>query len=117
MCAGCCCPNANSRREFPVLSQCSSVPADIPQLKIKVTSKEVMKGGSVNVTCQVISSNPDYRTVSWVKDGQPLKGQKLTLPLQPVTKDMSGKYRCQVLNDLGLGQSEEVALTVLCEFP
>ncbi|XP_037057937.1 B-cell receptor CD22 isoform X2 [Peromyscus leucopus] len=85
----------------------------IPQLKIEVTSKEVMKGGSVTMTCQVISSNPDYRTVSWVKDGQPLKGQNLTLTLQSVTKDMSGKYRCQVLNDLGLGQSEEVALTVL----
>lgn len=89
----------------------------MPQLTIKVSATEVMEGGSVTMTCQVISSNPEHRLVSWVKDGHLRKEQTLTLNLSEVTKDMSGKYRCQALNDLGLGQSEEVALTVLCEFP
>ncbi|XP_038195915.1 B-cell receptor CD22 [Arvicola amphibius] len=85
----------------------------IPQLKIEVSATEVMKGGTVTMTCQVTSSNPEHRLVSWVKNGHPLKKQTPTLTLSEVTKDMSGKYRCQALNDLGLGRSEEVALTVL----
>lgn len=75
-----------------------------------------MVGGSVNMTCQVTSSNPEHSPVSWVKDGHPLQKQTPTLILGEVTKDMSGKYHCQATNDLGLGLSEEVALTVLCEF-
>lgn len=74
-------------------------------------------GGSVNMTCQVTSSNPEHSPVSWVQDGHSLQNQMPTLILSKVTKDMSGKYRCQASNDLGLGRSEEVALTVLCEFP
>lgn len=71
----------------------------------------------MTMTCQVTSSNPEHGPVSWVKDGHRLPEQTPTLTLSEVTKDMSGKYCCQALNDLGLGQSEEVALTVLCEFP
>lgn len=74
-------------------------------------------GGSVNMTCQVTSSNPEHSPVSWVKDRHSLQNQTPTLILSKVTKDMSGKYRCQASNDLGLGRSEEVTLTVLCEFP
>ncbi|KAK7800015.1 hypothetical protein U0070_022003, partial [Myodes glareolus] len=85
----------------------------IPQLTIEVNSTEVMVGGSVNMTCQVTSSNPEHSPVSWVKNGDPLQNQTPTLILSEVTKDMSGKYRCQATNDLGLGLSEEVALTVL----
>ncbi|KAL6035287.1 hypothetical protein STEG23_024870, partial [Scotinomys teguina] len=84
----------------------------VPQLMIKDNPRVVRKGESVTMTCQVTSSNPEYLSVSWVKDGQPLQEQTLTLTLQAVTKDMSGKYRCQASNDLGLGQSEEVVLTV-----
>lgn len=79
-----------------------------------------MKGDSVTMTCRVVSSNPTYDglVVSWVKDGHRLQEQTtLTLTLREVTKDMSGKYHCEVSNDVGPGQSEEVALTVLCEFP
>lgn len=84
---------------------------------IEVNATEVMEGGSVTMTCQVTSSNPEHSHVSWVKNGHPLQKQMPTLTLSEVTKDMSGKYCCQAFNDLGLGQSEEVALTVLCEFP
>ncbi|ERE50658.1 sialoadhesin [Cricetulus griseus] len=75
-----------------------------------------MKGDSVTMTCRVVSSNPTYNglVVSWVKDGHRLQEQTtVTLTLREVTKDMSGKYHCEVSNDLGPGQSEEVALTVL----
>lgn len=89
----------------------------MPQLTIKVSATEVMEGVSVTMTCQVTSSNPEHGPVSWVKDGHPLPEQTPTLTLSEVTKDMRGKYRCQALNGLGLGQSEEVDLTVLCEFP
>ncbi|XP_075841225.1 B-cell receptor CD22 isoform X1 [Microtus pennsylvanicus] len=85
----------------------------VPQLMIKVSATEVMEGGSVTMTCQVTSSNPEHKPVSWVKNGHPLQEQTPTLTLSEVTKNMSGKYRCRALNDLGLGQSEEVALTVL----
>ncbi|KAL1769132.1 B-cell receptor CD22 isoform X1 [Sigmodon hispidus] len=84
-----------------------------PQLMIEVKPTEVMKGDSVTMTCQVVSSNPQYKTVSWTKDGQTLPKQTLTLTLHAVTKDMSGKYQCQASNDLGQGRSKEVALTVL----
>uniref|UniRef100_A0A8C2LKR7 B-cell receptor CD22 n=1 Tax=Cricetulus griseus TaxID=10029 RepID=A0A8C2LKR7_CRIGR len=87
-----------------------------PQLTVEVNPREVMKGDSVTMTCRVVSSNPTYDglVVSWVKDGHRLQEQTtLTLTLREVTKDMSGKYHCEVSNDVGPGQSEEVALTVL----
>lgn len=77
----------------------------------------------MTMTCQVIGSNPKLRSaeVSWFKDGRPLQGKKQernqTLTLSSVTKDMRGKYQCRASNDIGQGESEEVALTVLCEFP
>ncbi|XP_040591448.1 B-cell receptor CD22 isoform X1 [Mesocricetus auratus] len=98
-----------------VLSE-STVCLDVkhtPQLKMEVSPREVMKGDSVTMTCQVVSSNPKYGTVSWFKDGHRLQEKTLTLTLHDATKDMTGKYRCRVSNDLGPGQSEEVALTVL----
>ncbi|CAO2625872.1 B-cell receptor CD22 [Lemmus lemmus] len=85
----------------------------LPQLRIEVNSTEVMEGHSVTMTCQVTSSNPEHTLMSWVKNGHSLEKQMPTLTLSKVTKDMSGKYRCQALNNLGLGKSEEVALTVL----
>lgn len=83
----------------------------------------------MTMTCQVISSNPKLRraVVSWFKDGRLQKAQEqeqeqeqnqtVTLTLSSVTKDMRGKYQCRASNDIGQGESEEVALTVLCEFP
>lgn len=108
------------------LRNCFSFPADTPKLEIKVNPTEVEEDNSVTMTCQVISSNPKLRTVavSWFKDGRPLEDQdqkqeqqmsKLTL--HSVTKNMGGKYQCQASNDIGSGESEEVGLTVHCEFP
>lgn len=96
-----------------------SVPPDIPKLKINVTPSEatVKEGESVTMTCQVISSNPEHGTVSWLKDGTALGEKRLSLTLSSVTKDSSGKYHCQASNDRGVGMSEEVALDVLCEPP
>lgn len=59
--------------------------------------------------------------MSWFKDGRLQKAQELeqeqdqtvTLTLSSVTKDMRGKYQCRASNDIGQGESEEVALTVL----
>ncbi|PNJ11091.1 CD22 isoform 13 [Pongo abelii] len=86
-----------------------------PKLKIEVNPSDaiVREGDSVTMTCEVSSSNPKYTTVSWLKDGTPLKKQNaLMLTLQEVTKDQSGKYCCQVSNDVGPGRSEEVLLQV-----
>lgn len=79
----------------------------------------------VTMTCQVISSNPEYQTLSWLKDGAPIREQetlqreqktlKLTLP--KVTKRMSGKYHCEARNDLGSSTSDVVLLQVRCEPP
>lgn len=76
------------------------------------------------MTCQIISSNPEYRHISWLKDGLSLRPEemwgaqeKLKLTLSTVTKEMSGKYQCEALNDIGSGKSEEVDLQVLCEPP
>lgn len=110
------------------LCNCFSVPADTPKLKIEASSTEVEKGNSVTMTCQVISSNPELETgaaVSWFKDGRLLQEHEQEqnqkhmskLTLRSVTKDMTGKYQCRASNDIGEGESEEVGLTVLCEFP
>uniref|UniRef100_F6PI43 B-cell receptor CD22 n=1 Tax=Callithrix jacchus TaxID=9483 RepID=F6PI43_CALJA len=87
----------------------------VPQLKINVTPSEptVREGDSVTMTCEVSSSNPDYRTVSWHKDGALLEGQNtLTLQLPEVTKHQSGTYCCQASNDVGTGMSGPVVLQV-----
>ncbi|CAK6436938.1 unnamed protein product [Pipistrellus nathusii] len=86
--------------------------------KLDVIPKEitVTEGDPVTMTCQVISSNPEYQTLSWFKDGILMREQetlqreqktlKLTLP--KVTKQMSGKYHCEANNDLGSSASEAV---------
>ncbi|XP_005596211.3 B-cell receptor CD22 isoform X1 [Equus caballus] len=93
-----------------------------PKLKIEVSPKEatVTKGEEVTMTCQIISSNPEYRHISWLKDGISLRPEemwgaqeKLKLTLSTVTKEMSGKYQCEARNDIGSGKSEEVDLQVL----
>ncbi|XP_011898968.1 PREDICTED: B-cell receptor CD22 isoform X1 [Cercocebus atys] len=86
-----------------------------PKLTIEVTSNEtiVRKGDSVTMTCKVNSSNPEYTTVSWLKDGIPLKEQNtLTLTLHEVTKSQTGRYCCRVSNDVGPATSEKVFLQV-----
>ncbi|XP_025224301.1 B-cell receptor CD22 isoform X3 [Theropithecus gelada] len=86
-----------------------------PKLTIEVTSNEtiVRKGDSVTMTCKVNSSNPEYTTVSWLKDGIPLKEQNtLTLTLHEVTKSQTGRYCCRVSNDMGPATSEKVFLQV-----
>ncbi|XP_062966008.1 B-cell receptor CD22 [Cynocephalus volans] len=86
-----------------------------PKLKIEVNPSEttVVEGKTVTMTCQIISSNPEYHTISWLKDGTLLKEQEtLTLTLSTVTKEMSGKYRCQASNNIGTGKSDDVALEV-----
>ncbi|EHB14003.1 B-cell receptor CD22 [Heterocephalus glaber] len=87
-----------------------------PKLKIEVNPRDavVMKGEFVNMTCQVTSSNPEYKTISWFKDQNLMKEQQqATLTLHNVTKEMAGIYQCQASNDLGLGKSKEVNLKVL----
>uniref|UniRef100_A0A2K6K1K7 B-cell receptor CD22 n=1 Tax=Rhinopithecus bieti TaxID=61621 RepID=A0A2K6K1K7_RHIBE len=86
-----------------------------PKLEIEVIPSEaiVREGDSVTMTCKVNSSNPEYTTVSWLKDGTPLKEQNtLTLTLHEVTKSQSGRYCCRVSNDVGPGTSEKVFLQV-----
>uniref|UniRef100_F6W458 B-cell receptor CD22 n=1 Tax=Macaca mulatta TaxID=9544 RepID=F6W458_MACMU len=86
-----------------------------PKLTIEVTPNEttVRKGDSVTMTCKVNSSNPEYTTVSWLKDGIPLKEQNtLMLTLHKVTKSQSGRYCCRVSNDVGPATSEKVFLQV-----
>ncbi|XP_008826296.1 B-cell receptor CD22 isoform X1 [Nannospalax galili] len=106
------------RNSTQVLSE-NTVRLDVkhtPKLTIEVYPKEtaVMEMDSVTMTCQVTSSNPEYKTVSWFKDGNILNGQTmLTLTLPEVTKAMSGRYHCQASNEEGQGKSEEVTLTVL----
>lgn len=77
------------------------------------------------MTCQVISSNPEYQTLSWLKDGTPVTEQEtlqreqkiLRLTLPKVTKQMSGKYHCEAHNNVGSARSEVVLLQVHCEPP
>ncbi|XP_040302070.1 B-cell receptor CD22 isoform X1 [Herpailurus yagouaroundi] len=86
-----------------------------PKLKIEATSREaiVTEGGSVTMRCQVLSSNPSYQNIAWLKDGTLLREEEtLTLTLSTVTKEMSGKYQCEASNEIGPGQSEEVDLQV-----
>ncbi|KAB1274252.1 B-cell receptor CD22 [Camelus dromedarius] len=87
----------------------------LPKLKIQVLPQEatVMEGASVTMECQVISSNPQYWRISWLKNGNLLPGTKNVLSLPEVTRDMSGKYQCEALNVLGTGKSEGVDLQVL----
>uniref|UniRef100_A0A8I3MUW4 B-cell receptor CD22 n=4 Tax=Canis lupus familiaris TaxID=9615 RepID=A0A8I3MUW4_CANLF len=87
----------------------------VPKLKIEVSpgGANVTEGESVIMTCQVISSNPEYRRITWLKDGNTLQEQEtFTLTLSPVTKMMSGKYQCEAFNDVGSGQSDGVVLQV-----
>uniref|UniRef100_A0A8C9K2J2 B-cell receptor CD22 n=1 Tax=Panthera tigris altaica TaxID=74533 RepID=A0A8C9K2J2_PANTA len=86
-----------------------------PKLKIEATPREaiVTEGESVTMTCQVLSSNPGYQKIAWLKDGTLLREQEtLKLTLSTVTKEMSGKYQCQASNEIGSRQSEEVDLQV-----
>ncbi|KAM6154334.1 B-cell receptor CD22 [Erethizon dorsatum] len=87
-----------------------------PKLEIEVNPREaiVMKGEFVIMTCQVTSSNPEHKTISWLKDGILMKEQQQpTLTLPKVTKETDGTYVCQASNDVGLGRSKEVNLKVL----
>ncbi|XP_063109429.1 B-cell receptor CD22 isoform X1 [Cavia porcellus] len=86
-----------------------------PKLKIEVNPREaiVMKGDFVNMTCQVTSSNPEHRSISWLKNGIPMKEKQPTLTLPKVTKEKQGIYFCQASNAVGLGKSAEVNLQVL----
>lgn len=84
----------------------------------------VIEGSKVTMSCHVASSNPAYHNISWLKDGEPLTGQKvrqeqekLVLTLSSVTKDMHGDYQCEASNVLGTGQSVKVTLQVQCELP
>ncbi|XP_037373777.1 B-cell receptor CD22 [Talpa occidentalis] len=85
-----------------------------PKLKIEVSPQDaiVTEGQSVTMTCEVISSNPKHHTLSWFKNGESLGKQGFTLTLSTATRDMSGKYQCEAINDLGPGRSEEVDLQV-----
>ncbi|XP_003796144.1 B-cell receptor CD22 isoform X2 [Otolemur garnettii] len=85
----------------------------LPKLKIEVSPPKptVKQGESVSMTCKVISSNPEWKDVSWFKDGTPKSAQP-TLTLPAVAKEDSGKYWCQASSDLGKNKSEEVALDV-----
>lgn len=101
-----------------------SAPPDSPKLEVSPKEVNVKEGEPVTMMCQVISSYPEYQTLSWLKDGIPVTEQetlqreqkilKLTLP--KVTKQMSGKYHCQARNDVGSATSE-VVLQVHCEPP
>ncbi|XP_006867479.1 PREDICTED: B-cell receptor CD22 [Chrysochloris asiatica] len=87
----------------------------IPMLKIEVSPRDaiVTVGESVTMECHIISSNPEYRTIFWFKDRTRLKNQETTtLTLSSVTKTESGNYHCQVSNDKGSRDSEEVHLQV-----
>nr|XP_035964438.1 B-cell receptor CD22 isoform X2 [Halichoerus grypus] len=87
----------------------------VPKLKIEVNPEgaNVTEGESVTMTCQVISSNPEFRSIAWLKDGTRLREQETpTLTLSSVTKKMSGEYQCEAFNDLGSGKSDEVVLQV-----
>ncbi|KAM6223702.1 B-cell receptor CD22 [Rhynchocyon petersi] len=100
-----------------ILSQ-DTVQLDVkhfPKLEIEVSPRNatVIEGDSVTVTCRIISSNPRYKRITWFKDDQKLEKQGMpTLSLSKVTKEDSGKYRCQVSNDMGLGYSRDVFLQV-----
>ncbi|XP_055992440.1 B-cell receptor CD22 [Sorex fumeus] len=92
-----------------------------PKLHIKVDPQNavVTEGMHVTMTCQINSSNPNYETFVWLKNGEPLdkqdglkKEERLTLTLSMVTKDMIGEYQCQAQNALGIGMSEKVNLQV-----
>lgn len=107
-----------------LLPYCPSAPPDSPKLKVSSKEAIVTVDNPVTMTCQVISSNPEYQTFSWLKDGIPMREQetlqreqktlKLTLP--KVTKQMSGKYHCEASNYMG-SSSEVVVLQVHCEPP
>lgn len=109
------------------LPHCPCAPPDFPQLKIEVSPNgtNVIKGDSVTMTCQITSSNPEYQSMSWVKDGILLKEQEtlhweqkmVILTLAKVTKEMSGKYHCEARNALGIAKSPDVILLVHCEPP
>ena len=124
------------------LPHCPSAPPDSPKLQITFSPGEaiVNKGNSVNMTspgeaivkkgdsvtmkCQIISSNPQYKTMSWFKDGNHLSEQEtlhreqktVTLTLSSVTKQMTGNYHCEAQNDIG-STKLEVTLQVHCEPP
>uniref|UniRef100_A0A8C9B1Y1 B-cell receptor CD22 n=1 Tax=Prolemur simus TaxID=1328070 RepID=A0A8C9B1Y1_PROSS len=106
-----------SDREQRVLSQ-ETVQLDVkhlPKLEINVRPREatVKEGESVSMTCEVISSNPEHQTISWLKDGAPLSTQDtIMLNLHAVTRNMSGKYMCQASSDMGTNTSKEVVLEV-----
>lgn len=107
-----------------LLPHCPSAPPDKPKLKVIPEETIVTEGDPVTMTCQVISSNPEYQTLSWFKDEIPIREQKtlqreqktLKLTLPKVTKQMSGKYCCKASNVWGTSASEAV-LQVLCEPP
>lgn len=107
-----------------LIPHCPSAPPDSPKLEVSPKEVNVTEDKPVTMTCQVISSYPEYQALSWLKDGIPMTEQetlqrekkilKLTLP--KVTKQMSGKYYCEAHNDVGSERSE-VLLQVHCEPP
>ncbi|XP_006171685.1 B-cell receptor CD22 isoform X1 [Tupaia chinensis] len=87
----------------------------VPQVEIEVSPSDatVIEGESVTMTCRIVSSNPQYKSISWFKDGMQLSASKtLTLTLPQTSKEMSGKYLCRASNTVGRGNSKEVTLQV-----
>ncbi|XP_036985419.2 B-cell receptor CD22 isoform X4 [Artibeus jamaicensis] len=79
----------------------------------------VKERDSVTMKCQIISSNPQYQAMYWLKDGNPLSEHQtlnleqktVMLSLPSVTKQMTGNYHCEAQNEIG-STKLEVSLQV-----
>ncbi|XP_030068963.1 nephrin isoform X2 [Microcaecilia unicolor] len=70
--------NASNDAKTPALTAHTKLQIQFPAVHVKIstTAKDIRRGQSITLNCATGSSNP-YSTVSWLKDGEKLKGVDL----------------------------------------
>lgn len=91
--------------------------SDRPQVKVKMNSlNEVSQGQQINLTCDVIRSNPSPDTYSWLRNGNPT-GSSSPWFVKSAQPDDAGSYSCKATNSVATGSSDPIKIFVLCKFP
>ncbi|XP_029433046.1 nephrin isoform X2 [Rhinatrema bivittatum] len=70
--------NASNDAKTPALTAHTKLYIQFPAIHVKISTgaKDFQRGQSITLNCATGSSNP-YSTVSWLKDGEKLKGEDL----------------------------------------
>ncbi|XP_040899316.1 B-cell receptor CD22 [Toxotes jaculatrix] len=85
-----------------------------PRVAIKMTpstNQTKREGDQMNLTCEVMSSQPNPDTYTWKKDGTIVDWKK-TYVVASIKPEQIGNYTCEATNSVGTGTSKELQIEV-----